>query len=124
MAESSNSLIAPPARRFILLSQRPNGLSTSNTPTSPVEQRTSTAAVEEQGRERLKRHREEVAGRVAIPENWGQENLLSDWVDCTPFDTLLAPAGLSSARAALAAEGRRRGGGGGGQRLRIQSRCC
>ncbi|CAK7329114.1 unnamed protein product [Dovyalis caffra] len=59
------------------------------------------------GRERLKRHREEVAGRVMVPDTWDQENLLKDWTDCSTFDELLAPKGVSSARAALVAEGRR-----------------
>ncbi|KAJ6927769.1 hypothetical protein NC651_011711 [Populus alba x Populus x berolinensis] len=59
------------------------------------------------GRERLKRHREEVAGRVMIPDTWGQENLLKDWIDCSTFDELLAAKEISSAREALVAEERR-----------------
>ncbi|KAF9676375.1 hypothetical protein SADUNF_Sadunf09G0132100 [Salix dunnii] len=59
------------------------------------------------GRERLKRHIEEVAGRVMIPDTWGQENLLKDWIDCSTFDELLAPDGISSARESLVAERRR-----------------
>ncbi|CAK7329113.1 unnamed protein product [Dovyalis caffra] len=59
------------------------------------------------GRERLKRHREEVSGKVMIPEIWGQEKLLTDWIDYSPFDNLLAPNGITSAREALIAEGRR-----------------
>ncbi|KDP33126.1 hypothetical protein JCGZ_13573 [Jatropha curcas] len=59
------------------------------------------------GRERLKRHREEVAGQVSIPETWSQENFLKDWVDYSSFDNLLAPNGIASARQALMAEGRR-----------------
>ncbi|KAK8478828.1 hypothetical protein V6N13_145193 [Hibiscus sabdariffa] len=59
------------------------------------------------GRERLKRHREEVAGRVSIPDKWGKEELLRDWMDYSSFDSLLAPSGLASARKALMAEGRR-----------------
>ncbi|KAJ6905064.1 protein BIC1-like [Populus alba x Populus x berolinensis] len=59
------------------------------------------------GRERLKRHREEVSGKVMIPETWGQENLLTDWIDYSSFDKLLAPDGITSAREALVAEGRR-----------------
>ncbi|KAJ4846750.1 hypothetical protein Tsubulata_010235 [Turnera subulata] len=77
---------------------------------------TSTA-----GRERLKRHREEVAGRVVIPDTWGQESSLHDWIDYSPFDKLLAPNGITSAREALIAEGR--GGPSSHQRLRIESRC-
>ncbi|KAE8688727.1 hypothetical protein F3Y22_tig00110956pilonHSYRG00079 [Hibiscus syriacus] len=53
------------------------------------------------GRERLKRHREEVAGRVSIPDKWGKEDLLKDWMDFSSFDSLLAPTGLASARKAL-----------------------
>jgi len=71
------------------------------------------------GRERLKRHREEVAGRVMIPDTWGQENLLKDWIDCSTFDELLAPKEISSAREALVAEERRKRS----PRLRIASRC-
>ncbi|KAF8403287.1 hypothetical protein HHK36_011389 [Tetracentron sinense] len=59
------------------------------------------------GRERLKRHRTEVAGRVWIPEIWGQEELLKDWIDCSAFDAPLVPGGIISARAALVEEGRR-----------------
>ncbi|KAL6899152.1 hypothetical protein ACP4OV_005810 [Aristida adscensionis] len=63
------------------------------------------AAREESARERLKRHRTEMAGRVRIPEMWGQERLLKDWVDCAVFDRpLAATAGLLSARDALVAE--------------------
>ena len=36
-------------------------------------------------RERLKRHRTEVA-EVWIPDMWGQEHFLKDWIDCTSFD--------------------------------------
>ncbi|XP_061978158.1 uncharacterized protein LOC133699046 isoform X1 [Populus nigra] len=71
------------------------------------------------GRERLKRHREEVAGRVMIPDTWGQENLLKDWIDCSTFDELLAPKEISSAREALVAEERRKRS----PRLSIASRC-
>ncbi|KAK8550791.1 hypothetical protein V6N13_119299 [Hibiscus sabdariffa] len=58
------------------------------------------------GRESLKRHREEVAGRVTVPDKWGKEELLRDWMDYSSFDSLLAPTGLASARKALMAEGR------------------
>lgn len=72
------------------------------------------------GRERLKRHREEVAGRVLVPDKWGKEELLKDWMDYSSFDSLLAPTGLASARKALMTEGRRSSS----QRLmRIQSMC-
>jgi len=55
-------------------------------------------------RERLKRHRREMAGRVWVPEMWGQEKLLKDWVDCAVFDRPLVPTGLLTARRALIAE--------------------
>ena len=78
------------------------------------------ALVEETGRERLKRHREEVMGRVKIPENWGQEKLLNEWIDCTTFDGLFAPHRMIvAARDALAADGRKARS----QRLRIHSSC-
>ncbi|CAK9188141.1 unnamed protein product [Ilex paraguariensis] len=86
----------------------------ANGSSSPI--RTETL-VEESGRERLKRHRVEVAGRVWIPEMWGQEELLKDWIDCTVFDASLGNNNLVSARAALVAEGRNSG------RLRIVNRC-
>ncbi|KAL2323085.1 hypothetical protein Fmac_027464 [Flemingia macrophylla] len=66
-----------------------------------------TALDEENGRERLKRHRIEVAGRVWIPEIWGQEELLKDWIDCAVFDAPLAPSRILMARAALVRQGRR-----------------
>ncbi|KAK7272227.1 hypothetical protein RJT34_28703 [Clitoria ternatea] len=67
------------------------------------------------GREMLKRFREEV--KVKIPETWGQEELLKDWIDCTTmFDALLAPHTLIlTARDALVANGRQARS----QRLRI-----
>lgn len=74
------------------------------------------------GRERLKRHREEVAGRVPIPDSWGQERFLKEWMDYSAFDALLAPNGIASAREALMAEGGRRRATP-HQRLRIEGRC-
>ncbi|KAI4322422.1 hypothetical protein L6164_022118 [Bauhinia variegata] len=72
------------------------------------------------GRERLKRHRDEVAGRVAIPDKWGQEQLLKDWIDCTTFDALFAPHRLIvSARDALIEDARKTRS----QRLRIHAGC-
>nr|XP_011459330.1 PREDICTED: uncharacterized protein LOC105349931 [Fragaria vesca subsp. vesca] len=82
------------------------------------------SAAECSGRERLKRHQEEVAGHVTIPDSWGQEELLKDWIDYSPFDALLVPTGLSSAREALAMEGRRRASNNNAQGvMRIESRC-
>ncbi|XP_018855193.2 uncharacterized protein LOC109017364 [Juglans regia] len=79
----------------------------------------SDVMTEDSGRERLKRHRVEVAGRVWIPDIWGQEELLKDWIDCSAFDTSLVPAGIMQARAALVDEGRRANSSG----LRIENRC-
>ncbi|KAG4396476.1 hypothetical protein GLYMA_19G194900v4 [Glycine max] len=59
---------------------------------------------EDSGRERLNRHRVEVAGRVWIPDIWGQEELLKDWIDCTAFDATLVPSRISTAREALVQE--------------------
>ncbi|OMO68373.1 hypothetical protein COLO4_29740 [Corchorus olitorius] len=84
------------------------------------ENESSTEIVEDNGRERLKRHRIEVAGRVWIPEIWGQEELLKDWIDCSAFDASLVPNGIMSARAALVEEGRRANSGG----FRIENRQC
>ncbi|CAJ2632361.1 unnamed protein product [Trifolium pratense] len=64
-----------------------------------------TSVEEVSERERLKRHRVEVAGRVWIPEIWGQEDLLKNWIDCTAFDAPLVPSKITMARAALVQEG-------------------
>ncbi|CAK9151991.1 unnamed protein product [Ilex paraguariensis] len=85
---------------------------TTNAPPSSTE-----AMAEDSGRERLKRHRMEVAGRVWIPEIWGQEELLKDWTDCTAFDASLMNNSIMSARAALVEGGRN------SRRLRIENRC-
>lgn len=77
------------------------------------------AVSEDSGREKLKKHRVEVAGRVWIPDIWGQEEFLKDWVDCTAFDDSLFPNGILSARSALVEEGRRRTS----RRLRVENRC-
>ncbi|KAJ8428749.1 hypothetical protein Cgig2_003063 [Carnegiea gigantea] len=59
-------------------------------------------------RERLKRHRTQVAGQVWIPDMWGQEDLLKDWIDCTAFDSwLVNHQDIMSARASLIEDGRR-----------------
>jgi len=75
---------------------------------------------EDSGSERLKRHRMEMAGRVWIPEIWGQESFLKDWVDCSAFDSSLVPKGVVSARQALVEDGRRANSARG---LRIENRC-
>ncbi|KAK7378793.1 hypothetical protein VNO80_04241 [Phaseolus coccineus] len=77
------------------------------------------ALEEDSGRERLKRHRVEVAGRVWIPDMWGQEELLKDWIDCTAFDAHLVPSRISTAREALVEECTRANAAG----LRIENRC-
>ncbi|TYK18920.1 uncharacterized protein E5676_scaffold28061G00010 [Cucumis melo var. makuwa] len=69
-------------------------------------------------RERLKRHREEVAGKVTVPEKWGKEELLKDWIDYSAFDRILAAGRIASARASLAAEGQQNR-----SRRRVESRC-
>ncbi|GFZ02492.1 hypothetical protein Acr_15g0011020 [Actinidia rufa] len=89
---------------------------TTSMPTSG----TTEAAASLNGRERLKRHRVEVAGGVWIPDMWGQEELLKDWIDCTAFDASLVKSNIMSARAALVQEGRLRASSSG---LRIENRC-
>nr|GEY25192.1 protein BIC1-like [Tanacetum cinerariifolium] len=72
--------------------------------------------VEESGRERLKRHRVEMSGHVWIPETWGQEDLLKNWIDSTVFDSSLEKSNIMSARDALIQEGR-------STTLRIENSC-
>ena len=77
------------------------------------------------GRERLKRHREEVAGKVPIPESWGKEGLLVGWMDFSTFDASFTSSQIVSARAALMADagddpGARESRA---QRLRVESSC-
>ncbi|KAK1324102.1 hypothetical protein QJS10_CPA02g00977 [Acorus calamus] len=74
---------------------------------------------EDGGRERLKRHRVEMAGRVWIPDMWGQEELMKEWSDCKAFNGCLGPSGLISAHEALVVAGRRARSGG----LRIKNPC-
>lgn len=63
---------------------------------------------EESGRERLKRHRVEMGGRVWIPDMWGQEEYLKDWIDCTTFDPpLISNSKIVTARTALVQEATR-----------------
>lgn len=70
-------------------------------------------------RERLKRHRREVAGQVWIPDMWGQEDFLKDWIDCSAFDASLVPQGIMLARASLMKEGRRSNS----NTLRLENSC-
>lgn len=79
-----------------------------------------TSSVEESGRERLKRHRVEMAGRVWIPDMWAHEDFLKDWVDCTAqFDASLVNSTIMSARDSLVEEARRANS----TRFRIQNGC-
>ncbi|KAL7585513.1 protein BIC1 [Lactuca sativa] len=91
-----------------------DGRSTISTP-SPSPPAAAAAEEEECGRERLKRHRVEMAGRVWIPDIWGQEDLLNDWIDCSVFDSSLGNSSILSARTALVQEAR--------STLRIENRC-
>ncbi|GAB2227108.1 hypothetical protein Droror1_Dr00008916 [Drosera rotundifolia] len=74
----------------------------------------SATKAPESGRERLKRHRGEVAGQVWIPDIWGQEDSLKD---CSGFDAALVPKGIMSARSALVEEARRASAG----RIRVEN---
>ncbi|CAH8267396.1 unnamed protein product [Arabidopsis lyrata] len=77
------------------------------------------------GRERLKRHREEVAGKVPIPDSWGKEGLLMGWMDFSTFDAAFTSSQIVSARAALMADAGDDAGTRGSrpQRLRVESSC-
>ncbi|XP_011077929.1 proline-rich transmembrane protein 2-like [Sesamum indicum] len=72
-----------------LINPTPSAHTSSSTTTAPSEVVATVEEINSSGRERLKRHRVEVAGRVWIPEMWGQEELLKDWIDCTAFDATL-----------------------------------
>ncbi|WOL17738.1 hypothetical protein Cni_G26531 [Canna indica] len=74
---------------------------------------------QECARERLKQHRMEMAGRVCIPDTWGQESFLKDWVDRRVFESF-SPERLASARSALVEDCRR---GNAGCRVEIDNRC-
>ncbi|KAF9598744.1 hypothetical protein IFM89_031412 [Coptis chinensis] len=82
------------------------------TSTDKAKESVDKSLPEVSGREKLKRHRVEVAGQVWIPDIWGQEELLKDWIDCSAFDASLIPTGIMSARAALIQESVRRNSGG------------
>ncbi|KAF3773123.1 hypothetical protein EJ110_NYTH56092 [Nymphaea thermarum] len=71
------------------------------------------------GRERLQRHRNQVAGSVWIPDVWGKEEFLKDWTDCVAFDRSLVPSGLVSAKSALIEECRRSAAGAKGVRINL-----
>ncbi|XP_055834504.1 protein BIC2-like [Solanum dulcamara] len=74
------------------------------------------------GREKLKRHWREVGGRVCVPEKWGNEGSLREWMDCSSFDKMLAPKELKSAREALMSQGKRARSGSTSRMLEITSR--
>ena len=82
-------------------SEEETALNTVTADTTVVGGGDSVAAEEESGRERLRKHRLEMAGRVWIPDTWGQEDLLKDWIDCSAFDGSLVNNTILSARAAL-----------------------
>ncbi|URE23672.1 hypothetical protein MUK42_36720 [Musa troglodytarum] len=60
----------------------------------PAASKKARKSLEGCGRERLKRHRVEMAGRVCIPETWGQESLLKDWADRRAFESFMPEAGI------------------------------
>lgn len=76
----------------------------------------------EGGGEWLKRHRVEVAGRALIPDIWGQEDFLKEWIDCSAFDASLVKNNIMSARDALVEE-RRRAANSRTMLRRIENRC-
>ncbi|KAG6604351.1 Protein BIC1, partial [Cucurbita argyrosperma subsp. sororia] len=67
----------------------------------------STVPSDDTPRERLKRHRVAVAGHVWIPDKWGKEEFLKDWIDGSAFEASLFPSGIMLARQALAREAKR-----------------
>lgn len=74
---------------------------TSSSPDVAPLSNKAAVEVEDCGRKRLKEHRVEMSGRVWIPDIWGQEDFLKDWVDCNPFDASLVNNNILSARRAL-----------------------
>lgn len=98
---------------------------TTHAPNSPKDgKREAPLAVECTGectRERLKKHRQEMAGQVWIPDIWGQEGFLKDWKDNNMFDRSLVPKGLVSARDALKEECRRSANS--NRSIRVQNSC-
>ncbi|KAF3627070.1 hypothetical protein FXO37_30057 [Capsicum annuum] len=73
----------------------------------------SLSMVNESEKLGLKRHWREVEGRVYVPESWGHEGSLREWMDCSSFDTILAPKGIELARKALMSQGKRARSGSG-----------
>lgn len=63
--------------------------------------------MEKEGRrERLRRLRLEIGGKVCIPDTWDHESSLQDWFNCTAFTVAYVPPGLASARESLAKDAR------------------
>lgn len=60
------------------------------------------------GLPRLQVYRSAMAGKVIIPDTWGWEQYLQDWVSYGEVEDALRPAGLISARNALVSESQRR----------------
>nr|XP_017258127.1 PREDICTED: uncharacterized protein LOC108227482 [Daucus carota subsp. sativus] len=98
VAKASDEITKPSTA---VASEEETALNTVTADTTVVGGGDSVAAEEESGRERLRKHRLEMAGRVWIPDTWGQEDLLKDWIDCSAFDGSLVNNTILSARAAL-----------------------
>ncbi|KAK6126400.1 hypothetical protein DH2020_039850 [Rehmannia glutinosa] len=102
VAECADSSSLPNTQTRSIKEGTSTTASTKSERTTSVEEGTSTTAltksegIVEDGRDRLKRHRVEVAGQVWIPEMWGQEDLLKDWIDCTAFDATIGNSGIMS----------------------------
>ncbi|KAL2533535.1 hypothetical protein Adt_06886 [Abeliophyllum distichum] len=104
--ESESSLLENQDQTCLKQSNENEASSTVDNPCTKIEEEEEEEE-EKSGRERLKRHRVEIAGRVWIPDTWGQENLLKDWTDCSAFDASLVNKNIMSARASLVEQGRR-----------------
>ncbi|KAL9150145.1 hypothetical protein ABFS82_12G150200 [Erythranthe guttata] len=89
------------------LAQRNSSSLPTSSITAPTKSEGTVEGSNSSGREKLRKHRVEVAGRVWIPEMWGQEAFLKDWIDSTVFDSKLANSSIMSARVSLVEEGRR-----------------
>ncbi|MCO5549980.1 hypothetical protein L7F22_003457 [Adiantum nelumboides] len=60
------------------------------------------------GRARLQHHWIQVGGKVMIPDTWGLERHLQEWVNFGLVEDAFRPSGLMSARSALVADCQRR----------------
>lgn len=94
------------SERNQLLNKEDGEMNKCDYSSEPLDKNKKEEEEEESGRGRLKRHRKEVAGRVWIPDIWGQEDFLKDWIDCSAFEANFVPRAIMSARSALAKEGR------------------